>query len=199
MKKAMAAGWSLVIVILAIAIFMVGSNQSVYSWLEPLSKMFSSTPAKTNETVEQKNETKYEILSANDLRIFNVVWGKGNCTKVNGYALMNCRDDSFPKYPNGTCIIKSGYADVYVICRKDNLYCEVYVNGKRSDFAPNGLQKCENEIFVAENLISDNNFYTNLNEDKDILICCSYLDSTNTKILKDYEVCRSTALKAYCK
>jgi len=193
----MASAWSLVIVILAIVVFIVGSKQSPFSWLESLSNLFSSKPVTQNET-EQINETR-EMLSGNDLHIYAVEWGKGNCTKINGYTLMNCRDDSFPKYPNGTCLIKTGYADVYVICRKDNLYCEVYVNGKRSDFAPNGLQKCENEIFVAEKLISENNFYTDLNEDKDILICCSYLDSTNTKILKNYEVCKSTALKAYCK
>lgn len=198
MKKAMAATWSLVIVVLAIVVFIVGSNQSLSSWFEPLSKIFNSTPVIVQNETKQINETHYEKLSDNDLRIFSIEWGKGNCNSINGYKLMNCRGESFPKYPNGTCLIKTGYADVYVRCEKDNLYCEVYVNGKRSDFGPNGLQKCENEIFVAEKLISENNFYTDLNEDKDILICCSYLDSSSTKILKDYEVCKSTALKAYC-
>lgn len=200
MKKAMASAWSLIIVILAIAIFMVGSNQSASSWFESLSKLFSSTPAATqNDTIEQKNETHYEMLSGNDLRIYAVEWGKGDCNRINGYTLMNCRNDSFPKYPNHTCIIKAGYAVLYVVCKKDNMYCEVYANEKRSDFAPNGLQKCEDQIFVAENPISGNIFYTNLNEDKEISVCCSYLDNTNTKILKNYEVCKSIAIKAYCK
>lgn len=199
MKKAMASAWSLVIIVLAIVIFIVGSNQSSSSWFESLSNIFSPKPAITNETIEQKNETHYEMLSGNDLRIYSIEWGKGNCNRISGYTLMNCRNDSFQKYPNGTCIIKAGYVVVYVFCKKDNLYCEVYVNGKRSDFALNGIQKCENEIFVAENSISENIFYTNLNENKEISVCCSYLDSTNTKILKEYEACKSTAIKAYCK
>jgi len=188
---------SIVIVILAIFVYIIGTGQSPGSLLNSLFNLFQPAPVSTPKNETSVVQSIYEKLSDDDLIILNVRWGKGNCSKFKGYTLMNCRDDSFPRYPNGTCLIRTGYAVAYVSCGNNNTYCEVYANEERSDFLPNGLQKCENEIFIAEKNY-EKSFYTQLELDKNITICCSYMNNSNTKILKNYEVCKSTELKAFC-
>lgn len=100
-------------------------------------------------------------------------------------------------------------AYVDVSCQK-GLQCEVYVNNKKSNYGNNGLQTCADQLVAAEieldykpDFISaqseDKYYYTNREENKFILVCCSNIDPSTQKLDRDNETCQSTTLKAQCR
>ena len=101
-------------------------------------------------------------------------------------------------------------AYVDVNCYKKNLECDVYVNNIRSNYGLDGLQSCDNhglaiaEIELTEkpafiSVQSGNKYYyTRRDRPKIIEICCSYLNDSSHKLIRDYEVCKVTRLAAQC-
>jgi len=101
-----------------------------------------------------------------------------------------------------------GYA--YVSCYKKGLECEVYVNDVKSNYGPDGLQSCDDhELTIAEielaekpdfiSVQSGNKYYyTRRDRPKVIEICCSYLNDSSHKLIRDYEICKVTRLGAQC-
>ena len=201
--------WLLAIIIF-VTILLAASTQLIF--LKTLS----------NQTYNETNQSTSLKLADDDLQILNVEWNRQDrCPNIgadtsfypaclnNVVSLLldgvHCRKDIWITSPSSII--------AYVRCKNDNLYCEHFVNGKRSDYyPPNGLQKCENELVIAEQLklkpdyvvVTGNYthnitmFYSDYEEDKNIMVCCSYLNSTTGKIMKSYEVCKSTTLKALC-
>ena len=101
-------------------------------------------------------------------------------------------------------------AYVNVNCYKKGLECEVHVNNVKSNYGLDGLQSCDDhglaiaEIELTEkpafiSIQSGNKYYyTRRDIPKIIEICCSYLNDTSHKLIRDYEVCKVTRLKAQC-
>lgn len=98
---------------------------------------------------------------------------------------------------------------VFLNCKSNGMYCEVYVNDKKSDYGLEGLQPCDYDITVADIGVSekpdfisaqsaDKWYYTRRDRNKFIEICCSYIDPTTRKLNRDYEVCQTTRLDAQC-
>jgi len=101
-----------------------------------------------------------------------------------------------------------GYVNVN--CYKKGLECEVYVNNVKSNYGLDGLQSCDDhglaiaEIELTEkpafiSVQSGNKYYyTRRDRPKIIEICCSYLNDSSHKLIRDYEVCKVTRLAAQC-
>jgi hypothetical protein len=99
-------------------------------------------------------------------------------------------------------------AYVQVDCKKEGMECEVYVNDIKSKYGVDGLQPCEYDIAIADvelnekpDFVSIQNgnkyYYIRRDKNKNIEICCSYPDS-NHRLIRNYEVCRTTKLEAQC-
>lgn len=86
--------------------------------------------------------------------------------------------------------------------------CEVYVNNFRSSYGQNGLQPC-GELVIAENELSqkpdfvtiqsgDKYFYTRRDQNKNLEICCSFIDPTTNDLNRDNQICETTSLEEQC-
>jgi hypothetical protein len=91
----------------------------------------------------------------------------------------------------------------------ENTKCEVYVNGIRSGYGEDGLQACNGQLVVAEAEVSskpefvaeqngDKYYYTRRDRNKNIEICCSFIDQSTNKLDRDYEDCQTARLDAQC-
>jgi len=145
------------------------------------------TPAPLNNTT---TISQYKKLTSSDLQISNTEYPLDN------FANMRTSD--------GKCVADHekmiGFGAVYVRCEK-TLGCNMYTNGKLDT---SELKLCDvnsRRFLVAEknftNEYGNNVEYTYLDEDKTIMVCCSYVDN-NGNYLKDYEICQSAILNAFC-
>ena len=141
----------------------------------------------TQNVITSSSQTP-EYLEDSDFVILNSTWAfEDNCQQGNESV---------------------GY--VFVNCYKKNLECEVYVNNVKSNYGLDALQDCDDhEIAVAEielnekpdfiSVQSENKYYyTRRDKPKIIEICCSYVNDSSHKLIRDYEICKITRLKAQC-
>jgi len=125
----------------------------------------------------QQQTPQYQKLTDSDLQILNVKWSW---------------DSSVCNYDNNYNIF------VTLRCAKKDIYCEIYLNGVKNTVYD--ISECnEQEITVADRVSADGkSFWVQDNEDKNIHICCSYRNITTNEIMREYEVCKDTTLKAIC-